>query len=140
MKSNQPSTKGLPPMMCAADNFQCQTYAEMVKHMTEEHGDTINTYATDSQTAHVDTEDQLDTILFKFADYIRHHERTGLGGSNHQGATKAALKQLLATECNKARIEEADLGWHHQKHIEETGVSKWFVDRKEALQKEISNE
>lgn len=41
-------------------------------------------------------DEELNSQLYKFADYIRHHERTGLGGPDNQPAIIEAIKQAVA--------------------------------------------
>ena len=43
--------------------------------------------STDNKTLR----EEMNKALSAFADYIRHHERTGLGGANHQTTTRESI-------------------------------------------------
>lgn len=40
---------------------------------------------------------ELREVLYRFADYIRHHEKTGLGGPDNQNAIEAEIEALINT-------------------------------------------
>lgn len=53
------------------------------------------------------TPQTLDEILFSFANYIKHHQKTGLGGGGMpQDEAKQALTKLIADREREARIDE----------------------------------
>lgn len=53
--------------------------------------------------------DELDAILYRFADYIRHHERTGLGGPDNQQAIKNELQAREREVEERGRIDELEM-------------------------------
>ena len=48
---------------------------------------------------------QLDIELSVFAKYIRYHERTGLGGPNHQGVARERILQLITADRKRVALE-----------------------------------
>lgn len=52
-----------------------------------------------------DIREKLNNELSVFAKYIRHHERTGLGGKNHQGVAADRILDLIIRYGNQRELE-----------------------------------
>jgi hypothetical protein len=46
--------------------------------------------------------ERTNNLLYKFADYVRHHENTGLGGPDNQHATTNAIMEAFKAELGAA--------------------------------------
>jgi hypothetical protein len=60
------------------------------------------------------SEQWLDELLYKFADYIRHHEKTGIGGPDNQHAIKQAILRQRDTQLI-AKLRELGPKYEHTK-------------------------
>lgn len=55
-----------------------------------------------------DIREKLNNELSVFAKYIRHHERTGLGGKNHQGVAADRILDLIIRYGNQRELESVE--------------------------------
>ncbi len=62
------------------------------------------------------TEERVDAMLYRFADYIKHHERTGLGGNDNQYTIRNEIVAAIKQAELRGRIEELEeLEYHDMK-------------------------
>lgn len=82
----------------------------------------------------------LDEILFSFADYIKHHEKTGLGGQNNQNLIKVKLLAWRDAHTREAvrlaRIDELKNARKMTTGINNSGFDARLVNRLAELEKE----
>lgn len=62
---------------------------------------------TNTQGSEQELQDLVDAKLYRFAEYIRHHERTGLGGPDNQAAINNEFLALIKSdrEAHTKKIE-----------------------------------
>lgn len=65
-----------------------------------------NKHSTPNQQE--DLESQIDQLLFAFADYIKHHAQTGLGGPDHHGTTRRKLMALVESYGDSRAADELE--------------------------------